>query len=637
MRRYLSILSIFGVLSSLLFITTASASEGTTEVSTCTELQEVADVANGHNIDIVLLNDIDCTGFSFVPLDWDSSFSASFDGQNFTILNLDVQSDNFAGLFARMENATIQDLNIQGAVIETANFGGILSAVAIQSAITNVHVQGSVVLSSINAGGLVGSAERGTVISRSSSSGTVQAAAYVGGLVGNMVAAGNTSTAITNSWSNANATVVGGFQAGGLVGAVIGNASNGNSGTVTISDSYATGTVTNDGSVAGGLVGLASAEHQSELSGNVVISRTYATGSVTGSSAVGGLVGYAGDISDPNRNITIEDSFSVGLVTSGGIKGGLIGQAQGADHNVINDNNYWDEDQSGILTCVGDGTTDGGCFGVNESGEDNDYFKGNDDNQPISTWDVANSDWELVANDFPTLNFDNDLDGIETNVENAAPNDGDGNDDDIQDSEQEYVASFVSLITSEYVTLETTADCAILSVELIAESEFETQDGSYEFPVGMFSFELSCDIDTATIRLYYHSFEPSETNYIRKYNSTNGEFSTLTEREVLVGSFFVGGPNATLITYEIEDGGELDDDGEVNGRIVDPVGIAYQIPDPPAEPQEETQGLDPTAESAGESQGALSDTGMSSLYLLWISISLIIVGGILRRRSHLGI
>ncbi|MFN3866257.1 MAG: choice-of-anchor U domain-containing protein, partial [Demequina sp.] len=34
--------------------------------------------------------------------------------------------------------------------------------------------------------------------------------------------------------------------------------------------------------------------------------------------------------------------------------------------------------------------------------------------------------------------------------------------------------------------------------------------------------------------------------------------------------------NGTTVTYTLTDGGELDEDGEVNGFIVDPVALAVQ-------------------------------------------------------------
>ena len=77
----------------------------------------------------------------------------------------------------------------------------------------------------------------------------------------------------------------------------------------TVSNSYATGSVTGDSGI-GGLVGF-------NRDGD--ISNSYATGAVTGTGRwVGGLVGYS-------SGGTISDSYATGLVTGGRFVGGLVG------------------------------------------------------------------------------------------------------------------------------------------------------------------------------------------------------------------------------------------------------------------------------------------------------------------------
>ncbi|KAK6021500.1 hypothetical protein OSTOST_12826 [Ostertagia ostertagi] len=89
-------------------------------------------------------------------------------------------------------------------------------------------------------------------------------------------------------------------SAGGLVGT-------NNSGSATISNSYATGKVTSTGGYVGGLVGL--------LRGT--LSNSYATGDVQTTGLAGGVVGY-------NVGGTITNVYTTGKVTGGGASVGAI-------------------------------------------------------------------------------------------------------------------------------------------------------------------------------------------------------------------------------------------------------------------------------------------------------------------------
>lgn len=120
-----------------------------------------------------------------------------------------------------------------------------------------------------------------------------------------------------------------GTDVGGLVGANGGE----------ISNSYATGSVTGNGSEVGGLIGLNAGW----------ISNSYATGSVTGSETdVGGLIGM--------NYGWIGNSYATGSVTGNGSEvGGLIGKND--DYGEIN-NSFYDKDATGQSdTDKGDGKT----------------------------------------------------------------------------------------------------------------------------------------------------------------------------------------------------------------------------------------------------------------------------------------
>ncbi|MFT6404630.1 MAG: filamentous hemagglutinin family protein [Marinomonas primoryensis] len=119
--------------------------------------------------------------------------------------------------------------------------------------------------------------------------------AFVGGLVGY-----NDSSSISNSY--ATGSVSGSSDVGGLVGY--------NYNSSTVSNSYATGSVSGDNRV-GGLVGLNGSSS--------IISNSYATGSVSGDDYVGGLVG------SNYTSSTISNSYATGSVSGDGYVGGLVG------------------------------------------------------------------------------------------------------------------------------------------------------------------------------------------------------------------------------------------------------------------------------------------------------------------------
>ena len=200
--------------------------------------------------------------------------------------------------------------------------------------ISNSYATGNVTGAS-QVGGLVGDQEKGT-ISNAYATGNVTGTgtgSSIGGLVGRQQ---NTASSISQSY--ATGTVSGKWSIGGLVGAQI----NGS-----ISESYATGAVT--GWHAGGLVGM-------QTQGS--ISNVYATGSVTGvdnasAYGVGGLVGN-------QQGGSISNAYATGKVTGVGANakaGGLLGQREGASPTGTIANSYWDKETTTQTISANSGAT----------------------------------------------------------------------------------------------------------------------------------------------------------------------------------------------------------------------------------------------------------------------------------------
>lgn len=169
-----------------------------------------------------------------------------------------------------------------------------------------------------------------------------------------------------------------------------------------------------------------------------------------------------------------------------------------------------------------------------------------------------------------TVVADNDGDGIANTVEAQAPNSGDANNDGSADKDQLNVTSFVNTLTSEYVAV--TADNACEFTDASAKSEAAVAaDTGYTYPLGLLDFTADCGTPghTTTITQYFYD-PPAGTFVLRKF--VNGGYQTVSSATITKTT--IGGQPVLVISYQVTDGGVLDDDGSANGVIVDPAGPA---------------------------------------------------------------
>jgi len=203
---------------------------------------------------------------------------------------------------------------------------------------------------------------------------------------------------------------------------------------------------------------------------------------------------------------------------------------------------------------------------------------------------------------------DFDADGLTDNVEDAGPNNGDGNNDGTPDRLQPTVTTYEIDSTGIYATLVTSGCSENGTVTSIDVTSLAKTDNGKVYPYGLTDFTLNCSRgDTVDVTMYIHT-ETNPSQYVpRKYNATTQTFfdipgSTLTTEQV--------GASSTLkLNYSITDGEELDDDGEANGIIVDPMGLALTV-----------TGATATLASTGENL-ALFILGASTLMVggVWLS------------------
>ena len=77
-------------------------------------------------------------------------------------------------------------------------------------------------------------------------------------------------------------------------------------------------------------------------------------------------------------------------------------------------------------------------------------------------------------------------------MENRAPNNGDGNNDGVPDSQQPDVASIPSAGGNGYITIQTDSSCgAIEKVHACLEQSL-SEDPEYACPLGLVGFEIPC-------------------------------------------------------------------------------------------------------------------------------------------------
>ncbi|WP_420407518.1 MBG domain-containing protein [Hoeflea sp.] len=127
--------------------------------------------------------------------------------------------------------------------------------------------------------------------------------------------------------------IVGGaVNGGGYVGALAGYALAQNGGSVTISNAYATSTVSGNSSV-GGLVGYNNAFS------SLTITNSHSTGKVSGIGAIGGLVGY--NYAHNGGAIAINTSYSTGAVSGGNYVGGLVARNEAWGYGTVNINSSY--------------------------------------------------------------------------------------------------------------------------------------------------------------------------------------------------------------------------------------------------------------------------------------------------------
>ena len=244
------------------------------------------------------------TATEWTPIGTDAApYTGTFDGAGHTIQGLYTNSgDDYQGLFAKLENATVKDLTVTG-YIEGDDYVGAVAGKAIgTTCILNCRSEG-VIKGDDNIGGIVGESYGTTSIRGCYNASAVSGDEDIGGIAGDA----NDSTMIENCY-NAGAITSedDDDDIGGIAGVTYNN--------VIIRNCDNTGTVSGDEDI-GGIVG--------DVNDSGIVENCYNTGEVSGDEDIGGVAGET-----PTAG-GIQDCYNLGEVTGNSHTGGVVGQHRG--------------------------------------------------------------------------------------------------------------------------------------------------------------------------------------------------------------------------------------------------------------------------------------------------------------------
>ena len=281
-------------------------------------------------------------GQGFQPIGhapYSNMFVGVYDGYDFIISNLFINRNQDLGLFQRIENSTIKNLNLEDIDYRLSSNGsnvGGLAAHSTGSSIINCSITGNINVVAFRIGGIIGymssQSSIGQNIQNSCSAVNIistyngtNPSMSVGGIVGTWYMYTNAINSIENSYSTGDITFSSSNTTrkciGGIIGAYTIYSTQNN---MSIINSFSTGNLSSNSNNTnvGGIVGYCNYENNN---GYLTITNGYSLGSlsVTGTNSfVGGIVGRT------SIRTTINNSYSLGSLSGTGTNsfvGGIVG------------------------------------------------------------------------------------------------------------------------------------------------------------------------------------------------------------------------------------------------------------------------------------------------------------------------
>jgi Bacterial Ig-like domain len=170
--------------------------------------------------------------------------------------------------------------------------------------------------------------------------------------------------------------------------------------------------------------------------------------------------------------------------------------------------------------------------------------------------------------------IDTDGDGSSDFVEFNGPNNGDFNENGVADGIERWVSG-VSSQNEDFVGIVSNGGrtcSSISSSTLVQESILSASDTIYKYPKGLIDFKINCSLPGvgSLVDLYFTNQTDSTNLKVRKFiNGIYSDVENATKTQTTIN-----GIPTVKVSYSILDGGQLDQDGSVNGEIIDPIGLA---------------------------------------------------------------
>ena len=209
---------------------------------------------------------------------------------------------------------------------------------------------------------------------------------------------------------------------------------------------------------------------------------------------------------------------------------------------------------------------------------------------------------------------DLDSDGTPNTEEQAAPNNGDANNDSIPDSQQANVTSILNTDSNQYVTIVSPSGTTLSTTTAEAAP---TEDG-FTHLFGLTGFTISgvTPGDTIEVSLFYPNPDNHDPTTLtpKKYfpNTTSYQDlpTTAPTNTILVSETIDGQPTLNL-TYNLTDGSYYDLDQTADGSITDPVSLASTN--------------STTSATADQDTETLADTGQNTTSLILLATLLLVL------------
>lgn len=187
---------------------------------------------------------------------------------------------------------------------------------------------------------------------------------------------------------------------------------------------------------------------------------------------------------------------------------------------------------------------------------------------------------------------------------------------------------FNDAVTDNYAQINTSGPSEIDEISSIVMPEDHADTGR-SYPLGLVSFELNVPIGgSVTVNLGHLTDIQADDTTVRKYDSASHTYSDVDDAAVIDGLAGGVGPHVLFAAYQLTDGGPLDQDGEVNGTIVDPVGLAVLGASTPDSGGGSGTGGGGNS-SGGSQQGNLGSTGQQ---ITIISVAALVTGTVAAKR-----